>query len=62
MKYSDYVRQNGHTIFIYSDRENGTVHIHIKQDNRSLYRQQLSPANADMIAHYLQQSASTLKP
>ena len=62
VKYSDYVRQDGHTIFVYSDRENGTVHLHIKQDNVTLYRQQLSPANADMIAFYLQQSAATIKP
>ena len=62
MKYSDYVRQDGHTIFVYSDRENGTVHMHIKQDNVTVCRQQLSPANADMIALFLQQSAATLKP
>ena len=62
MKYSDYIRQDGHTIFVYSDRENGTVHLHIKHNNQTLYRQQLSPVNADMIALLLQQSAATLKP
>lgn len=62
MNYSDYVRQGGRTIFVYSDRPNGTVHLHIKHGNVTEYRQQLSPANAEMIALFLQQSAATLKP
>ena len=62
MKYSDYVRQGGRTIFVYSDRDTGKVHLHIKHGNVTEYRQQLSPENAEMIALYLQQHAKTLKP
>ena len=62
MIYGDYVRQDGLTVFVYPDKETGMVILQIKEARWELFRQQLSPANADMIALYLQQNAAKLKP
>ena len=63
MKYSDYVREDNHTLFVSVDPENDGVHFLITfGDGIIRYEQTLTPNNARMLAHYLEQHAAKLKP
>ena len=61
--YSDYVRQNSHTLFVFPNDETDGVHLMITfGDGIIRHEVVLTADNARMLAHFLQQHANRTKP